>query len=120
MTDNGGKTATTTLPLTVNKGGVSNYSTTVLGTPGLARLLAPGRDFGHHLRRQRRHQPATAEGGVTMGVPGGVPEDPDTAAHFDGINDAASASVDLSGTHAVTVEFWMKRTSPTTTTSRWS
>jgi PKD repeat protein len=109
VTDNGGKTATTTLPVTVNKGGVSNYSTTVLGTPGLVHYWRLGETSGTTFADGVGASTATAEGGVTMGVPGGVPEDPDRAAHFDGINDSATAAVDLSSTHAVTVEFWMKR-----------
>ena len=35
VTDNGGKTDTTTSPLTVNAGGTSNYGDAVLDTPGL-------------------------------------------------------------------------------------
>jgi PKD repeat protein len=108
VVDNGGKTATATLPITVNKGGVSNYSTTVLGTPGLVHYWRMGEISGTTFADSAGSSPATAEGGVTMGVSGGVPEDPDRAAHFDGINDSASAHVDLSGTNAVTVEFWLK------------
>jgi YD repeat-containing protein len=109
VTDNGGKTATATVPVTVNKGGVSNYSTTQLATPGLVHYWRMGELSGTTFADSVGTSPAAAEGGVTMGMPGGVPEDPDRAAHFDGINDSASAAIDLSSTHAVTVEFWMKR-----------
>src|SRR6185369_14628500 len=51
---------------------------------------------------------AVTSGEPTLGVPGGIPNDSDKAARFDGVNDAASAPVNLSGTHAVTVEFWLK------------
>jgi PKD repeat protein len=109
VTDSGGKTATTSLPVTVNKGGVSQYSTTQLATPGLAHYWRLGEITGTTFADSVGSSPATAEGGVLLGVPGGVPEDPDRAAHFDGVNDSASAPIDLSNTHAVTVEFWLKR-----------
>jgi len=51
---------------------------------------------------------AEALGGVTLGEPGGLVGDSSTAAAFDGSSGAARAEVDLSGTHQLTVEFWMK------------
>ncbi len=53
---------------------------------------------------------ASLSGGVTLGEPGGLVGDSATAAAFDGSSGAAQASVDLSGTHELTVEFWMKWT----------
>ncbi len=47
-------------------------------------------------------------GGVTLGEPGGLVGDSSTSALFNGSSGAARASVDLSGTHQLTVEFWMK------------
>ncbi|MGH2854497.1 MAG: hypothetical protein ACRDLF_09965, partial [Solirubrobacteraceae bacterium] len=47
-------------------------------------------------------------GGVTLGEPGGLIGDPSTSALFNGSSGAARASIDLSGTHELTVEFWMK------------
>ncbi len=51
-------------------------------------------------------------GGVTLGAPGALPYDPDTAATFDGNSGRASApdSDSLDRTGAVTVEAWVKRT----------
>ncbi len=46
--------------------------------------------------------------GVTLGEPGGLVGDSSTSALFNGSSGAARASVDLSGTHRLTVEFWMK------------
>lgn len=46
--------------------------------------------------------------GVTLGEPGGLVGDASTSVLFDGSSGAAHASVDLSGTHVLTVEFWMK------------
>ncbi len=110
VTDNGGKTATASSPVQVNSGGVSNYSATVLDTPGLVNYWRLGETAGTTFADSAGTSPATAEGGVTLGVPGGVQNDSDRAARFDGVNDAASAAVNLSTTQAVTVEFWMKRT----------
>ncbi|HEU4943669.1 MAG TPA: N,N-dimethylformamidase beta subunit family domain-containing protein, partial [Solirubrobacterales bacterium] len=109
VTDSGGKTATTSQPVTVNKGGVSLYSATQLATPGLVHYWRLGELSGTAFADSAGSSPATAEGGLLMGVPGGVPEDPDRAARFDGVNDSATAAIDLSHTHAVTVEFWLKR-----------
>jgi PKD repeat protein len=108
VTDNGGKTATTTLPVTVFTSGISHYSTAVQETPGIVHYWRMGETSGTAFADSAGASPATAEGGVTLGVPGGIPNDPDRAARFDGVNDSATAPVDLSGTHAVTVEFWMK------------
>ena len=52
--------------------------------PRPGRLLAPRRDLRLGLRRQRRRQPGHHAGAPTLGVPGGVPDDTDTAARFDG------------------------------------
>ena len=54
VTDNGGKTATATVPVTVNSGGVSHYGDAVLDTPGPHPLLAHGRAERPDARRQRR------------------------------------------------------------------
>ena len=56
VTDNGGTTATTNVPVTVNGGGVSNYGDAVLDTPGLVSLLAPRREHRPQLRRQPGHR----------------------------------------------------------------
>ena len=55
--------------------------------------------------------PGTYTGGVTLGQPGGLTGDPDSAAAFDGVNDYVlvpdSSSLDL--TAGVTLEAWIKR-----------
>jgi YD repeat-containing protein len=108
VTDNGGKTATTTRPVSVNSGEVSEYSKSVLATSGLVHYWRMGELSGTSFADSAGSSPATTSGEPTLGVPGGVPNDPDRAAEFDGSNDAAKAAIDLSGTHAVTVEFWLK------------
>ena len=55
--------------------------------------------------------PGSYTGGVTLGQPGGLTGDPDSAAAFDGVNDYVlvpdSSSLDL--TAGVTLEAWIKR-----------
>ena len=108
VTDNGGKTATTTRPVSINSGEVSKYSDSVLATAGLAHYWRMGETSGSSFADSAGSSPATTFGGPTLGVPGGVSNDPDRAAEFDGVDDAAKAAIDLSGTHAATVEFWLK------------
>ena len=47
------------------------------------------------------------QGGFSLGPPGAIESDLDTAASFDGSTGAASAPLDLSGTSQLTVEFWL-------------
>jgi PKD repeat protein len=108
VTDNGGKTATTTRPVSVNSGEVSKYSDSVLATAGLVHYWRMGETSGSSFADSAGSSPATTFGEPTLGIPGGVKDDPDRAAEFDGVNDAAKAAVNLSGTHAATVEFWLK------------
>jgi PKD repeat protein len=108
VTDNGGKTGTATTTITVLSNGVSNYSPTVLSTPGLAHYWRLNETAGTSFADSVGTSPATTSGGPTLGVAGGVPNDSDKAARFDGVDDAAAAAVDLSKTKAVTIEFWMK------------
>jgi YD repeat-containing protein len=108
VTDNGGKTATTTRPVSVNSGEVSKYSDSVLATAGLVDYWRMGETSGTSFADSAGSSPATTFGEPTLGVPGAVKDDPDRAAEFDGVNDAAKAAVNLSGTHAATVEFWLK------------
>jgi len=108
VTDNGGKTATATTTVSVLPNGVSNYSPTVLSTPGLAHYWRMNETSGTGFADSVGTSTAVTSGEPTLGVPGGIPNDSDKAARFDGVNDAASAPVNLSGTHAVTVELWLK------------
>ena len=49
-------------------------------------------------------------GGVTLGAPGALATDADTAADFDGVSGTASVPLDLSPRSALTLEFWLKWT----------
>jgi hypothetical protein len=107
VTDNGGATGTTTRTLTVVNPGTSTYAQTILGTAGLTHYWRMGESSGATFADSKGSSPAT-NGGATMGVPGAIAGDPDKAARFDGVNDFASAPVDLSGTNTVSLEFWLK------------
>jgi PKD repeat protein len=108
VTDNGGKTATTSSALSVASNGHSNYSPTVLSTPGLAHYWRLNETSGTTFADSVGSSAATTSGNPTLGVAGGIPNDGDKSARFNGVNDAATAQVNLSGTQAITVEFWMK------------
>jgi PKD repeat protein len=107
VTDNGGKTATTTRPVTVSSGEPSHYSTSVLATPGLSHYWRMGEMNGPTFSDSKGSSPATATGGVTFGEPGAIAEDTDHSARFDGATGGAQAPVNLGATHTLTVEFWM-------------
>ncbi|MBS1845823.1 MAG: PKD domain-containing protein [Actinobacteria bacterium] len=108
VTDNGGKTATTTRPVTIGSGEPSHYATSVLATPGLSHYWRMGEMNGPTFSDSKGSSAATATGGVTFGEPGAIAEDTDHSAKFDGSTGAAQAPVNLAATHTLTVEFWLK------------
>ena len=107
ITDNGGKQATKTIPVTISVAGVSSYSDAVKDTPGLIHYWRLGETSGTTFADSVGSANATTKGGPTLGVPGGIAADPDSAARFDGVDDTAQANVDLSGLSTITVEFWL-------------
>jgi YD repeat-containing protein len=104
VTDNLGATGTTTVVLNVQ----SKYSGTIAGTSGLVDYWRMAETTGTSLADGVGSRTATTSGGPTLGVAGGLGTDSNTAVSFDGSNDTASASLNLSGSSAITVEFWMK------------
>jgi hypothetical protein len=106
VTDNNGATATTTRTISVR----ATYETAVRATAGLIDYWRLGESTGTSLTDAIGGNTATARNGVTLGTAGNLTLDPNTAASFDGTNDNAAASVNLSGTSKVTIEFWMKWT----------
>jgi hypothetical protein len=108
VTDDGNpaKSATATVPVTINSGGLSNYGDAVLRTPGLLSYWRMGETTGPTLADSAASTPATVTGG-TFGVAGGPPADPNTAVRFNGLSDWGKTALDLSGTQKVTVEFWL-------------
>jgi YD repeat-containing protein len=105
VTDNSGGTATISHALIVGHG--STYSAEVLGTSGLRDYWRLGEKSGSTFADPVGSHPATAQGGFSLGTPGAIESDLDTAASFDGSTGAASAALDLSGTSQLTVEFWL-------------
>ncbi len=106
MTDNLGATATTARTVTVR----GPYENAVRSTAGLIDYWRLGETSGTSLADSVGTSTATARNGVILGSAGNLTLDPNTAASFDGTNDNAAASVNLSGTSKVTIEFWMKWT----------
>jgi YD repeat-containing protein len=107
VTDNDGLTATKTVSVAVQSA-AGGYPSTILGTTGLVSYWRLGEATGTVVNDSKGTNNATLAGGASLGAAGGIAGDPDTAVSFDGVNDAARATVNLSGTSAVTVEFWLK------------
>ena len=80
----------------------------VLGTTGLVSYWRLGEAAGTQIADSKGTNNATLAGGATLGAAGAIAGDPDTSVSFDGVNDAARATVNLSASSAVTVEFWLK------------
>ena len=115
--------ATTTSPVTVNSGGVSNYSDAVLGTPGLVHYWRLGETRGTTFADSVGTSPATDQRRRRPSAsPGGVADDPDTAAPLRRRQRRRRAPRSTSPAPTqITVEFWLKWTpTPTTTAWRWS
>ena len=83
VTDNEGKTATTTLPITVTGEGISNYGDTVMATPGLVDFWRMGETAGPTIADSKGAAPGSITG-ATFGVPGAISDDPSTALRFNG------------------------------------
>ncbi len=105
VTDNAGGTGTTNHVLIVGAG--SPYSSEIADTPGLIDYWRLGEQSGTTLGDSKGSHPATAQGGVTLGTPGAIEADPNTAATFDGGTGAASVPLNLSGSSQLTLEFWL-------------
>ncbi len=108
VTDGQGVRTTTNRALSIDNSGSGSYPSRVLGTTGLLSYWRLGDSTGTTLIDSFGSSNATTVGGPALGTAGAIGGDSDTAVSFDGINDAASANLSLSGTNKVTVEFWMK------------
>jgi YD repeat-containing protein len=106
VTDNEGATGTTTRSLTVR----GPYNAAVSTTTDLINYWRLGEASGTTLADSIGGRNATAQNGVALGVASPLTLDPNTAASFDGSNDSASASLNLSGTQRLTIEFWLNWT----------
>ena len=101
------ETATTSQTITVGDA-LGQYEQAVEDTAGIAHFWPMGESSGSAFADLVGGANATLEGGVTLGQTGGLVEDSSTSTLFDGSSGAAHAALDLSGTHQLTVEFWMK------------
>jgi YD repeat-containing protein len=109
VTDEQGVRSTTNRALSIDNSGSGSYPSRVLGTTGLLSYWRLGDAGGSStLVDSFGTSNATVNGSPTLGTAGALSGDADTAASFDGLDDAATANLSLSGTNKVTVEFWMK------------
>jgi PKD repeat protein len=109
VTDEQGVRSTTNRALSIDNSGTGSYPSRVLGTTGLLSYWRLGDTGGSStLIDSFGTSNATVNGSPTLGVTGALSGDSDTAASFDGLDDAATANLSLSGTNKVTVEFWMR------------
>ncbi len=98
-----------TISKTVTVGAaLPEYEQAVEDTSGISHFWPMGEASGSSFADVFGGANATTSGGVTLGEPGGLVEDSSTSASFDGSSGAADATVNLSNTHQVTIEFWMK------------
>jgi len=115
VTDSHGATATATLPVRVISQPVSSYGDSVSTQPSLLHYYRIDEPSGTTIADSAGHSNGNLTN-VTLGVPGAVNGDSDTAALFPGTGDAlegvpssfGEVPMDLSGQHAITVEFWLK------------
>ncbi len=108
VTDNSGNSAQTTNSVTVDQSGAGTYANRVLSTAGLTNYWRLGDASGTSLVDGKGGVSATTLGAPTLGAEGALPNDTDKAVSFNGTGDAAQASLNLSGTSQVTLEFWLK------------
>ncbi len=107
LTDNEGLTSKTTIPVKVLEQGPSGYTPAVLNTPGLIHYYKLTEPSGPTIFDSAGSSNGTISGG-TFGLPGAVKGDPGTAIGFNGSSDYGAIPLNLSSTHQVTVEFWLK------------
>jgi YD repeat-containing protein len=104
VTDGAGIVATRSQTVSV----LGRYAAAVTSTPGVLDYWRLGDKPGTTLVDSVGTHPATAQGGVALGVPGAIEGEPaTTAAQFDGTSGAASVPLDLSGKSQLTLEFWL-------------
>ena len=113
--DAAGNTATSSITVNVVTIGVSSYAGAVLATPGLLHYYRLGETTGPTISDAAGNAPGTLTA-ATLGVPGAINGDPNTAASFAGAGDTSEGNagsfgeipLNLKGQQAITVEFWLK------------
>jgi sugar lactone lactonase YvrE len=101
-----GKTGTTSKTIVVGPA-LGAYAQAVEGTSGVAHFWPMEESSGSAFADLVGGADASIAGGVTLGNAGGLAEESKAAA-FNGSTGTAQAELDLSSTHKLTVEFWMK------------
>jgi hypothetical protein len=81
------------------------YPDVITGTGGLVSYWRLGEGSGAAAADQTGANPGTYQGGVTLGQPGAIIDDPDTAVGFDGVSGLVSTPFAPSA-NAGTIEFW--------------
>jgi PKD repeat protein len=115
VTDSKGATATATLAVKVLSQGVSRYTDAVTAAPGLLHYYRLDETSGSGIADSAGASPGTLTA-ATLGVPGAVNGDADTAVNFPGDGDPSEGQpgsfgavpMDLSSQSTITVEFWLK------------
>ena len=92
----------------VSKASAETYEQAVEGTSGLTHFWPMGESSGSSFADVAGGDTASVSSGVTLGEPGALVGDSATSALFNGTTGDAHAEVNLSGTHQLTIEFWMK------------
>ncbi len=108
--DSYGVTGTVSHTITVGAA-LGEYEQAVEETPDVAHFWPMGESSGSAFADALDGANASLAGGVSLGGAGGLVDDSSTSAAFNGSSGTAHAAVNLSGTHRLTVEFWMKWTS---------
>ena len=105
--DSAGNSATTTVTVTVLTVGASSYPAAVNATPGVLHYWRMGNSAGPTINDSVGNATGTISGG-TFGQSGAVVGDPNTSIAFNGTSDFGQIPIDLTGSKAITVEFWLK------------
>ncbi len=105
--DSLGETTTISHTITV-AAALGQYEQAVETTSGVAHFWPMGEPSGSTFADAIAGDNAETTGGVSLGEAGGLVDDSATSALFNGSSGAAHAALDLSSTHELTVEFWMK------------
>jgi YD repeat-containing protein len=105
VTDSDGATGTATKAVVVK---AATYAATIQSTTGLAAYWRLGEPSGTSLADASGGSHTATLTAGTLGVAGALVGDPDTAIRFNGSSSSARANLNLSGTQATTVEFWLK------------
>ena len=104
VTNDQGQTNTITHAVVVH---TATYQGSILSTPGLVSWWRLGDPPGSNSLADSAGTNTGSNFGATLGFPGSIFGDSNTAASFNGTSNYATAPLNLSGTSQVTIEFWL-------------